>query len=103
MYETLAFLSFLILFSFFILCEFNYYYDQDYYEALTETIKHEFNLTVNQTEEIDLMVIKKNHIKAPSLIEYVLVFWVATFILEEFRQVYNSFQERVYNNIKFMI
>jgi hypothetical protein len=81
-----------MIFSYFILCDFNYFYDDEFYDELIASMNNH-NSTSNTTVIIypanatDYFALKRMYIKGPSVLEYVMDFWVGVLILEEFRQV----------------
>lgn len=88
-YEESFFIFFLMLFSYVLLCEFNYYgYETEESKFTTapdvNSTVHLFNSTVVDTEE-DGGLVKK--IIGPSIPEWVLMFWVFSFIFDEMYQV----------------
>jgi hypothetical protein len=92
-------------FSYFLLCEFDFYYDDSYY---TELINKTFKYTneTNSAKNIDFTELKKDNLKLPTILEYVLIFWMVTIIIEEIRQV--SLNEigdsmKICDNYKFFI
>ena len=107
-YDILFYLIFLLLFSYMILCEFNYY------EILHKTIENKtpilnnkssskismnnftynYNYTANISYKITKEKISYNHVKNPAKIEYVLIYWIFAFALEELRQVGKIFKSR---------
>ena len=87
-YDTIFNAVFILLFSYMILCEFTY----------TETAKELIEINKNATNLNDLSqiitisnrtysYIQVNRLKSPSWIEYLLVYWMFTFMMEELRQV----------------
>ena len=86
-YDAIFYIIFLALFSYMILCEFDYYISED--NKSNDTIESNnssnFNYS-NQTTKITEKIVK-----TPSYIEYLLIFWVIAFIIEEIRQVCSYF------------
>lgn len=72
-YETLFYSIFLGLFSYMLLCDF------EYYENKTDLF---LNITENYTNYS-----KIEHLKKPAFSEYLIIFWVLMYLIEEFRQV----------------
>ena len=75
-------MAFLLTFSYFLLCDFNYNYDDDYY---TDLINSDPNPSTYR--DISIADLKRDILKQPSVLEYVLIFWVLTIFIEEIRQV----------------
>ena len=81
--EAIFNILFLLLFSYVMLCEFDYYEVQEQRENLTYS-----NLTLidnNSNEDVKMSLIRK--VKSPTIYEYVLIYWVISFVVEEARQV----------------
>ena len=77
LYETIFFHIFLILFSYMLLCEFQF-------EPPKKEINISSNLTYNNSngyQEVD------NTRNFPQFIEFLLLFWIFTYIIDELRQV----------------
>ncbi len=91
-YEESFFVFFLVLFSYVLLCEFNYYgYESE--EIKSTTIQNDENSTIsllNFTEESKEMSTMKKII-GPSIAEWILMFWVFSFIFDELFQVMNVY------------
>jgi hypothetical protein len=76
-------------FSYFLLCDFSYYYEDDYYTELlndTDFLNSTFGQTANLS---DIASIKKEFIKPPSYLEYILIYWVFALVVEEVRQFFD--------------
>ena len=70
-----------------LLCDFNYYADKNEpIEGKIFSIK-KFNFP-NDTNNISISSLDKV-VQSPYAIEYVLIFWIISFIFEEFNQVIN--------------
>ena len=91
-YDTLFYTIFLLIFSYMILCDFKYYGEEISFSNETSP-----NVTVgtNSTEEAifthsnSLSAIKINKVvQGPAPIEYLMVFWIISFLLEEINQVF---------------
>jgi hypothetical protein len=97
-YDALFYCVFLLLFSYMILCEFNYY------EEIEQTVEvfprstlflnktntddlKKFNKT-NETSNSTFIEFRRRVIKMPSWIEYLLIYWMFAFVLEEARQYF---------------
>ena len=72
------FLVFLFLFSIMLLCDFTY----------TETVIKFINNSSNETNSTEMIGISVTQIKNPDWLEYLLLFWVISFEVEEIRQVF---------------
>ena len=83
-YDTIFNLVFLILFSYMILCEFTYYEKLNEYVELNSKLNATSFIPNNRTYNY----ISINKVKTPSWIEYLLVYWMFAFMMEECRQVY---------------
>ena len=83
-YDTLFYIIFLMMFSYMLLCDFNYY-------TITKEIifTDEIRSFGNSTHAFSMnsTVITQKKVHAPNVIEYILVFWIVSFIFEEFNQV----------------
>lgn len=95
-YDTIFNLLFLILFSYTVLCEFTYYETVIQYTDLTSNSTSSLKslLVANSTKTFSYVHVKQ--IKAPSWIEYLLIYWMFAFMLEELRQV-NLVLEKILN------
>jgi hypothetical protein len=69
---------FLFLFSYLLLCDFTYL------ETVTKLINNSSSNDTNSTEMIEVSVTQN---KKPDWLEYLLLFWVISFLVEEIRQV----------------
>ena len=89
---TSSYIFSLVLFSYVLLCEFNYYgYESE--EIKSTTIQNDENSTIsllNFTEESKEMSTMKKII-GPSIAEWILMFWVFSFIFDELFQVMNIY------------
>jgi hypothetical protein len=85
-YDAIFYLIFLALFSYMILCEFDYSIMEN--QHLNDSIESLYsnNSSIYNKNSNSLPNIKKQ-VKMPSSIEYLLIFWVLAFIIEEIRQV----------------
>jgi hypothetical protein len=77
-YDTAFYTAFLLLFSYVMLCDLSYY-DTENEEMLLGNST--FLRIQNET------YLEKNNVKNPSSLEYLLIFWIFSFICEEFSQV----------------
>lgn len=88
-YDTFFYLVFLLLFSYMILCNFVYYVDDDNEDEVN--FKNGSKSMFANSTHADLLSSEKEEsqkqISAPSWMEWVLISWVLTFIIEEIRQV----------------
>ena len=83
-YEELFFVFFLALFTWVLLFDFKYY------ETITTTIETNFtNITENSTSFVtsQLETIEAKQVKAPSVLEWILIFWVLSYVFDEIHQV----------------
>jgi hypothetical protein len=90
-YEESFFVFFLILFSYVLLCEFTYHaYDREPPVEMTTAEEATFNssaeLFTSRADSSEAMGLAKRRI-GPSISEYVLMFWVFTFVVDEMVQV----------------
>jgi hypothetical protein len=78
-YDTGCYIIFLLMYSYFLLCDFTYTTSMpiDYIDNAS--------LSLNQSETV-----MTNEISNPSTIEYLLLLWIISFILEEFRQFFTN-------------
>jgi hypothetical protein len=83
----IAFLLFLILYSYFLLCNFSFRYKDEYYQNLLDNYQSVNNLSNETSFRTDFESLKTSIIRKPSIIEYVLIFWTLSLIVEEIRQV----------------
>lgn len=74
-YETFFYSIFLALFSFMLLCEFEYYQKKPQTNTRFESTKNSTNY------------INEKLAKDPSYSEYVIIFWWVMYVIEELRQV----------------
>ena len=93
-YDALFYFIFLILFSYMILCEFNYYehIEVKVTKPLNQSIDNKQNLSVHELNNVNGSFVsnveQRRVLKKPSLIEYLLIYWMFSFALEEFRQYF---------------
>ena len=80
-YEVLFYVVFLILFSYTLLCEFNFY-EEGF--VINANYSREINFTLVDNEEPQ----KIRRILLPSLAEIFLIFWIFTFIIGEIFEVF---------------
>ena len=80
-YEVLFYVIFLILFSYTLLCEFNFY-EEGF--VINENYSRDFNSTLIDIEEPQ----KIRRILLPALSEIFLIFWIFTFIIGEIFEVF---------------
>lgn len=73
-----AYLAFLMLFSYYMLCEYSFYDTKNWSESLEIDQSH-YNLSGISKEE--------RPVKNPIFMTYLLIFWVFSLIMEEVRQV----------------
>lgn len=86
-YDTIFNLVFIILFSYMILCEFTYIENvREYIEIKNVTKNSDLNEIITISNRT-YSYITVNKLKSPSFIEYLLVYWMFAFMMEEFRQV----------------
>lgn len=101
--DTIFYMIFLMLFNYMILCEFNYYETVDAYLPINSTETESFenqtvienNSTTDANQTIEYVTIGPQlfekvqivQLKQPSIIEYILMYWIFCFIAEEVRQV----------------
>lgn len=86
-YDTFFYIIFLLLFSYMILCDFNYYVPSYEFDELE--FKNTGPNVYNSSDEalIDTSFTAKKEVQSPYAIEYVLIFWIVTYTCEEFNQV----------------
>ncbi len=77
-YDTAFYTAFLLLFSYVMLCDLSYYDTKN-----EETFLRNSSFIRIQNETY----FEKNIVKNPSSLEYLLIFWIFSFICEEFSQV----------------
>ena len=81
-YDTLFYTIFLLLFSYMLLCDLNYYAISSEEEIVTT------NGTLNTTANMGNSTYNiKKQVQGPSSVEYILIFWIIMFIGEELSQV----------------
>ena len=92
-YDTAFYTAFLLLFSYVMLCDLSYY-----------DTENEKTFLGNSTfdENTNVTYFEKNIVKNPSSLEYLLIFWIFSFICEEFSQVnvYVSICFKLQNDLK---
>jgi hypothetical protein len=93
-YETFFYTVFLLLFSYMLLCEMNYYKEEDdpSNNQQQQTNRTHFDLSnsnINNSSDDDIFkwFTIKDEVKRPSYVEYILLYWIFTFIVEEMSQV----------------
>ena len=95
-YDALFYIIFLIMFSYLVLCEFSFYEMISVEESLMTVNKTLTNISsstntsmsnLNQTFTTTKSIVKQKVVKLPSNIEYMLIFWIFSFTMEEVRQV----------------
>jgi hypothetical protein len=86
-YDTVFYTTFLLLFSYIILCDLTYYQVTDNEKSSNEsnTLNETLNNFTGMTKSDEYF--EQKIIKAPSSLEYLLAFWIFSFICEEFSQV----------------
>lgn len=114
-YDASFYIIFLMLFSYMILCEFNYYetIDEEIIEyennsasanltnftSNSHDVSNSTNSPLNQTKlNFRTIIVQNKVIKNPSWIEYLLIYWIIAFIAEETRQV-NTKKMKKFSNI----
>ena len=86
-YDAIFYTIFLLLFSYLLLCDFNYY-SVIFEEAPRSTNDSFISLITNRTNEtLDNLVDFKKVINWPSVLECIIIFWIYSFLLEEINQV----------------
>lgn len=82
-YDAICYLIFLLLFSYMVLCELNYYEEQPVEENSF------LNGSVNGTAAVPTALDKaERSVKEPSIAEFVLILWIFSFMMEEVRQYF---------------
>jgi hypothetical protein len=94
------FILFLLLFSYVLLCEFNFYEipsisklnssSNESYAYINETINQTSILVNSSSNEIVVGQI----LNKPSILQYLLIFWVFSFFVEELRQVKDKSKQK---------
>jgi hypothetical protein len=85
-YDAIFYIIFLTLFSYMILCEFEYFISEN--QSLNDLVEKSNVVNVSiYNESNSLPNFSNKNVKMPSSIEYLLIFWVLAFIIEEIRQV----------------
>ena len=86
-YDAIFYTIFLLLFSYLLLCDFNYY--SVIFEEAPRSANDSFiSLITNRTNEtLDNLVDFKKVINWPSVLECIIIFWIYSFLLEEINQV----------------
>jgi hypothetical protein len=77
---------FLIIFSYTMLCKFNYYIEIEEIDNEYENLTNQTFLD-NQTIVVVDKKISEKKIANPSFFEYIIIFWVSTLFLDEVYQV----------------
>jgi hypothetical protein len=91
-YDTFFYLVFLLLFSYMLLCDFNYY-DQELSKTTTATSLPNVTLISNNFTNYTRKRLLLNtftvnpHVSHPSSLEWLLLLWIITYIIDEIRQV----------------
>lgn len=78
-YDAFFYILFLCLFSYTVLCELTFY-------TKVQVEERSYNES-NRTRYLPSTV-SKTIVKTPSVYEYLLIYWIFSFIMEEFRQVF---------------
>ena len=100
--EAIFNILFLMLFSYVMLCEFNYYEMSSSENRYSENSTNLTTLSsdggsvggsVGGDDDVKISLIRK--VKSPTIYEYVLIYWVIAFVVEEARQVWRNFIFRV--------
>ena len=84
-YDTIFYATFLLMFSYMLLCDFNYYklVDEDaFYNQENSTLDSVASFNKSQEFISALKVVQ-----LPSFIEYLVTFWIISFFFEELNQV----------------
>lgn len=96
-YDTFFYTMFLLLFSYLILCEFVYYVDElgadeadnGTNDSVLLRLSHHSNETIlseEQSNSTDSGAGNRREITIPSALEWTVIAWVLTYIIEELRQ-----------------
>lgn len=81
-YETFFYIIFLSLFSYMMLCDFNY--EENGEES---TLTNPINFTNESISKNNNEGLNWKSVKNPNITEYIITFWIISFVIEEFRQV----------------
>lgn len=85
-YETIFYFLFLLLFSYVILCEFNYTGMVTQIQEINTTLySNSSSLFNNGSSRVEEITVRQ--IIGPSIAEWLLIFWVFSFIFDEAHQV----------------
>ena len=84
-YDTFFYCVFLLLFSYLLLCDYSYYHT---YEEMQ--VSDTDNITNQNATNVEDYSIRQKIIKNPSIFEYIIAFWVFSFLVDELYQVKNS-------------
>ena len=79
-YDAFFYILFLTLFSYTVLCELQF--NTQVY------VKETSNNESNSTRFLPSKFVARTVVKSPSICEYLLIYWIFSFIMEEFRQVF---------------
>jgi hypothetical protein len=85
-YDTAFYTAFLLLFSYVMLCDLSYY-DTENEETFLGNSTFDENTNVTFIRIQNETYFENNIVKNPSSLEYLLMFWIFSFICEEFSQV----------------
>ena len=80
-YDTIFYATFLLIFSYMLLCDFNYY------KLVEERLFLEENTTANFSQSQEGPLITVRAVQTPTFIEYLVTFWIISFFFEELNQV----------------
>ena len=100
-YDTAFYTAFLLIFSYVMLCDLSYY-DTENEKTFLGNSTFDENTNVTFIRIQNETYFEKNIVKNPSSLEYLLIFWVFSFICEEFSQVnvYLSICFKLQNDLK---
>lgn len=93
-YETIFYFLFLVLFSYVILCEFNYTGMVAETQLINKTfLDNSTSFYHNISSKLEPIMVKK--VIGPSIAEWLLMFWVFSFIFDEVHQVNIFFNDKL--------
>ena len=76
-------------YSYCLLCDYSDYYDDDYYAQLLNDTSFMNSTFTDTANSADIFILKEIIIKKPSILEYIMIYWVFSVVVEEVRQVSN--------------
>jgi len=86
-YDTIFYTVFLIIFSYMLLCEYSYHLNDEDVNLMDRNLTHFEEFYTNMTTNLTNTFNNGKTVRLPSFIEYLLAFWVFSFLIDEIYQV----------------